>query len=229
MKTVESMHSLSHGRGASRISLEGPVQHGHFYRVFGKRFMDVLLVIVGTPFILPFMIFIAVLIKLEGGTVFYHQARLGKGGREFKFWKFRSMVQDADKKLDEYLASNPEAAREWHISQKLKHDPRITKIGHFIRKSSLDELPQIWNVLIGDMSLVGPRPMMPDQWELYPGVDYKKLLPGITGFWQVSERNDVSFAARAKFDADYNVKIGFFTDIRTLAQTLGAVCRGSGV
>ncbi len=188
-----------------------------------------LFVVTGTPFVFPFMIIIAVLIKMDGGSVFYHQARLGKDGREFKFWKFRSMVPDADKKLDEYLASNPEAAQEWRVSQKLRSDPRITRVGRVIRKTSLDELPQIWNVLVGDMSLVGPRPMMPQQWKLYPGADYKKLRPGITGFWQVSDRNEVSFAARAKFDADYNVKLSLYTDLRTLVRTVGAVCRGSGV
>jgi len=229
MKSVESMHGLPHGNSAGKLKVNGSNHDAPFYRSFGKRVLDVLFVLLGTPFVLPFMIIIAILIKKDGGPVFYHQARLGKDGREFKFWKFRSMVEDADQKLDAYLASNPKAAREWHISQKLRHDPRITKVGHFIRKTSLDELPQIWNVLIGDMSLVGPRPMMPDQWELYPGIDYKNLRPGMTGLWQVSDRNDVSFAARAKFDTEYNVKLGFITDMFTLARTCGAVCRGSGV
>ena len=229
MKVVDSVRELPKGSGASRIGLDSSGHNGRFYRDHGKRMLDVLFVVLGTPFVLPFMLIIALLIKIDGGKVFYHHPRLGKDGREFKFWKFRSMVEDADKKLEEHLASNPEAAREWHISQKLRHDPRITKVGRFIRKTSLDELPQIYNVLIGDMSLVGPRPMMPHQWKLYPGVDYKKLRPGITGFWQVSERNDVSFAARANFDADYNVKVSLYTDICTLARTVGAVCRGSGV
>jgi lipopolysaccharide/colanic/teichoic acid biosynthesis glycosyltransferase len=228
MKIVDGMHDLPRGSNASEL---GKVSgHGaRLYRSFGKRVLDVLFVVTGTPFVFPFMIIIAVLIKMDGGSVFYHQARLGKDGREFKFWKFRSMVPDADKKLDEYLASNPEAAQEWRVSQKLRSDPRITRVGRVIRKTSLDELPQIWNVLVGDMSLVGPRPMMPQQWKLYPGADYKKLRPGITGFWQVSDRNEVSFAARAKFDADYNVKLSLYTDLRTLVRTVGAVCRGSGV
>lgn len=228
MKIVNGMHDLPRGSNASKLG-DSTGHSARLYRSFGKRALDVLFVIMGTPFVLPFMIIIAVLIKMDGGSVFYHQARLGKDGREFKFWKFRSMVPDADKKLDEYLASNPEAAQEWRVSQKLRHDPRVTRVGRIIRKSSLDELPQIWNVLVGDMSLVGPRPMMPQQWKLYPGADYKKLRPGITGFWQVSDRNEVSFAARANFDADYNVKLSLYTDLHTLARTVGAVCRGSGV
>jgi len=228
MKMINGVHDLPRGGNASKL---GEVSdHGALlYRSFGKRILDVFLIIIGIPFVLPFMIIIALLIKSDGGPVFYHQARLGKDGREFKFWKFRSMVPDADKKLDQYLASNPGAALEWRISQKLRHDPRITRVGRIIRKTSLDELPQILNVLIGDMSLVGPRPMLPQQWKLYPGADYKKLRPGITGFWQVSDRNNVSFAARAKYDAEYNVKVSLYTDVCTLARTVGTVCRGSGV
>ena len=228
MKIVDGMHDLPLGSNASKLGMVSS-PGARLYRRFGKRLLDVLFVVIGTPFVLPFMIIIAVLIKMDGGSAFYHQARLGKDGREFKFWKFRSMVPDADKALDEFLASNPAAAEEWRVSQKLRHDPRITRVGRIIRKTSLDELPQIWNVLVGDMSLVGPRPMMPQQWELYPGTDYKRLLPGITGFWQVSTRNDVSFAARAKFDADYNSKLSLYTDLCTLARTVGAVCRATGV
>jgi len=228
MKIVNGVHDLPRGRSASKLSTISD-HSAWLYRNFGKRILDVLLVVIGTPFVLPFMIIIAILIKSDGGPVFYHQARLGKDGREFKFWKFRSMVPDADIRLGKYLASNPAAAQEWRISQKLRNDPRVTRVGRFIRKSSLDELPQIFNVLIGDMSLVGPRPMLPQQWKLYPGADYKKLRPGITGFWQVSDRNEVSFAARAKYDANYNMKLSLYTDLRTLALTAGTVYRGSGV
>ena len=122
----------------------------------------------------------------------------------FRLWKLRSMVVDADRKLEEYLCANPAARAEWDETQKLKDDPRITAAGRLIRKTSLDELPQLWNVLIGDMSLVGPRPMMPQQAELYPGRDYYRLRPGLTGLWQISDRNATSFAARAAYDAEYS-------------------------
>ena len=199
-----------------------------FYQRFGKRTLDITLILIGIPFVLPILILIAVLIKLEGGKVLFHQQRLGRNGRKFRFWKFRSMVADAEGQLGDYLDSNPAAAKEWHISQKLKHDPRITRIGHFIRKTSLDELPQLWNVLIGDMSLVGPRPMMPEQRSLYPGNHYELMRPGITGFWQVSDRNQVSFSERAIYDANYAQNISLATDIKTLFQTINAVCKGSG-
>jgi len=230
MKRVEYMRDMSADRSAGNLRIE--IRHKKnskcFYSQFGKRMLDIGLVVIGTPFVLPIMLIVAVLIKLEGGSVFFHQPRLGQHGKKFRFWKFRSMTPNAEQRLEEYLASNPEAEREWRVSQKLRHDPRVTRVGRFIRKTSLDELPQIWNVLVGDMSLVGPRPMLPQQWSLYPGKHYESLRPGITGFWQVSVRNHVSFAERAQFDADYARDMSLSTDVRTLFQTVGAVCRGSG-
>ena len=209
-------------------NVEAAVEKG-MYRNFGKRVMDIVLVLVGLPFVLPVMFVIALAIFKSGGPVFYSQARLGLNGRVFRLWKFRSMVVDADEALADYLASNPDSAKEWQISQKLRRDPRITTVGHFIRKTSLDELPQLLNVLKGDMSLVGPRPMMPEQREMYPGTRYEKLHPGISGFWQISERNNVSFAERARFDSEYYNKLSLATDIVVLTKTLAVVCRGSGV
>ena len=194
----------------------------------GKRLLDVLLVLLGLPFVLPVMILIALAIRLEGGPVFYSQPRLGQGGRSFRFWKFRSMCPDADARLARHLAADPKARREWQVTQKLRRDPRVTRVGRVLRCTSLDELPQLWNVLAGDMSLVGPRPMMPDQRPLYPGRDYERLRPGITGPWQVSARNDVSFAARARFDSRYAGEVGLRTAVVILWRTVGAVVRGSG-
>ncbi len=138
------------------------------------------------------------------------------------------MVSDADARLAEYLANDPQAKAEWDHAQKLKNDPRITRIGSFLRKTSLDELPQLWNVLKGDMSLVGPRPMMPRQQVLYPGTAYYALRPGITGTWQISDRNQCSFAARAEFDADYEQSLSFARDLHILLSTVGVVLRGTG-
>ncbi len=138
------------------------------------------------------------------------------------------MVEDADIRLKEYLDANPEAKAEWELTQKLKNDPRITSTGHFMRKTSLDELPQLWNVLRGDMSMVGPRPMMLEQAQLYPGADYYHLRPGVTGLWQISDRNDSTFAARATFDAQYVAGLSFKGDISIIAKTVGVVLRCTG-
>jgi lipopolysaccharide/colanic/teichoic acid biosynthesis glycosyltransferase len=138
------------------------------------------------------------------------------------------MVPGADALLEYHLRKNPEARREWDETQKLKNDPRITRIGAFLRKSSLDELPQLWNVLRGEMSLVGPRPMMVDQRTLYPGTAYFDLRPGITGLWQISERNETSFAERAVFDNRYLASLSLSLDVSILLRTVSVVLRGTG-
>ncbi|WP_417720587.1 sugar transferase [Salipiger sp.] len=199
-----------------------------FYRNAGKRAVDIGLVLVG---IIPVLLVVAVLsaiVALDGKSPFYLQKRVGRGGRIFHMWKLRSMVSDADALLEAHLAANPAAREEWNRSQKLREDPRITRIGRIIRKTSLDELPQLWNVLRGDMSLVGPRPMMVDQQDIYPGTAYYALRPGITGFWQTSVRNESSFAERAEFDAAYLRELSLGTDFRTLARTVTVVVNGTG-
>ncbi len=198
------------------------------YRAFGKRAFDIVCVLMALPAVLPVMLIMMILVATDGGNPFYSQMRVGRHGKSYRMWKLRSMVQDADAKLKDYLESNPEAKREWDHSQKLKRDPRITRVGRFLRKCSLDELPQLWNVLRGDMSLVGPRPMMVEQRDLYPGRDYYALRPGITGLWQVSSRNESSFADRARYDAVYNRELSFSTDLRLIVATVGVVCRATG-
>jgi lipopolysaccharide/colanic/teichoic acid biosynthesis glycosyltransferase len=178
--------------------------------------------------ILPLIALLALLISLDGHSPFYRQKRLGRHGRIFTLWKLRSMVAGADARLEAHLTADPVARAEWTLTQKLKEDPRITRIGRFLRKSSADELPQLWNVLRGDMSLVGPRPMMPDQASLYPGTAYYALRPGITGSWQVSARNDSSFADRARFDTDYERRVSAATDLAILLATVRVVLRGTG-
>lgn len=199
-----------------------------FYAVTGKRVLDLTIVLIGAPFVLPILLIVASVIKLDGGTVIYRQKRIGIGGREFNFLKFRSMMTDSDLLLQKHFLENPAAAAEWETMQKLDYDPRVTKFGRFIRKTSLDELPQLWNVLIGDMSLVGPRPMLPEQQKLYSGQDYKLMKPGITGVWQVSARNEVSFSRRAVFDSVYAQNIGFWFDLKILFQTIGAIFKSTG-
>ncbi len=193
-----------------------------------KRVLDVALVVCSLPVTLPLILIFALLVALDGANPFFIQRRVGKDGRVFRMLKLRSMVKDAESKLLDYLASNPDAKHEWDEKQKLCIDPRITLVGRIIRKSSIDELPQIYNVLVGDMSLVGPRPMLPSQREMYPGNAYYMLLPGLTGLWQVGARHETSFSARASYDADYYRKISFLTDISVIAKTVVVVLRGTG-
>lgn len=198
------------------------------YRMVFKRFLDLLAVAV---LILPVTLVVAVLavfVAKDGKSPFYVQKRVGKNGREFAMLKLRSMVPNAESVLQDYLAGNPEARAQWDEKQKLLDDPRITPIGHMIRKTSLDELPQLWNVLRGDMSLVGPRPMMPSQQELYPGQSYYEMRPGITGFWQVSERNETSFAQRAHYDNRYYDELSLGSDIGVMLKTVEVVLRAKG-
>ncbi|WP_299725560.1 sugar transferase [Devosia sp.] len=190
--------------------------------------IDLALVAVGGPFFLPLIMILVVLIRLDGGPALYLQPRIGRDGRVFRLWKLRSMVPNAEAALAAYLDANPDARAEWDSTQKLRHDPRLTAMGGFLRRYSLDELPQLWNVLIGDMSLVGPRPMMPSQRLLYPGTAYYDLRPGLTGLWQISERNNCTFAERAAYDNRYAQTVSARVDFAVLARTLGVVFRGTG-
>jgi exopolysaccharide production protein ExoY len=198
------------------------------YRRFIKRFFDVLAVLLAAPIVLPLVAVLALIVRRDGGPAFYVQSRVGQGGGLFRCWKLRSMVPNAEAELAAHLERHPEARREWAVHQKLKDDPRITPIGRVIRKMSLDELPQLWNVLRGDMSLVGPRPMMPEQSPLYSGDAYFRLRPGLTGFWQISERNGTAFADRAYYDDQYDSRLSFLTDTLVLIATVRVVLRGTG-
>ncbi|MEM8822327.1 MAG: sugar transferase [Pseudomonadota bacterium] len=193
-----------------------------------KRLLDISFVILISPVVLPLVLLLAALVTMDGGLPFYSQFRLGRGGRSFRMIKLRSMVVDADARLVEHLAADPAARAEWDRDQKLNSDPRITPIGAILRKLSLDELPQLWNVLRGDMSLVGPRPMMPSQRDIYPGHAYWRLRPGLTGPWQISGRSKTSFAARADFDQAYDATCSLSQDVRLLFATVGVVLRATG-
>lgn len=198
------------------------------YRSVFKRTLDLCAVALIAVPVTVVVCILAVVIAMDGKSPFYLQKRVGRNGREFKMIKLRSMVPNADVLLKSYLDENAEARKEWDLMQKLKHDPRITKIGHLIRKTSLDELPQIFNVLKGEMSLVGPRPMMPCQTSIYPGTAYYNMRPGITGLWQVSERNEASFAQRAFYDNQYEVEMSLMSDISVMLRTVQVVVQASG-
>ena len=184
--------------------------------------------ILAAPVVLPVVGALALLVASDGGKPFYLQERVGAGGRTFRMWKLRTMVPDAKAALDGLLARDEAARIEWETTQKLKNDPRITRVGQFLRRSSLDELPQLWNVFKGDMSLVGPRPMMPEQQILYSGDSYYRLRPGITGPWQVSARNLSTFADRARFDVHYDLNLSLPTDLRILSSTVRVILKATG-
>ncbi|RFP88081.1 sugar transferase [Rhodobacteraceae bacterium 63075] len=198
------------------------------YRNRFKRMLDILIVLIAAPAALLILLPLMALIALDGRPPIYSQLRIGKNGRAFRMFKLRTMVADADQILEAYLAQNPEARAEWDERQKLNHDPRITLFGAILRKSSLDELPQLLNVLLGQMAIVGPRPMMVGQQSLYPGRAYYEMRPGITGYWQIAERNETSFPQRAEYDAAYFRDLSFMTDARVIAKTVRVVLHGTG-
>lgn len=198
------------------------------YARAGKRALDIALAAAGLVVAAPLILVFALLVALDGNSPFFVQDRVGRGGRVFRMIKLRSMVADAEAALARHLADHPEAAREWDLRQKLTDDPRITGVGQFLRRTSLDELPQLVNVLKGDMSLVGPRPMLPCQQAIYPGTAYYALRPGITGLWQVSERHGSEFVRRADYDQRYLDELTFGLDLATLVRTVSVVLRGTG-
>jgi len=198
------------------------------YPGLGKRLFDLAFVaFIALPVVVVLGI-LALLVATDGHSPFYVQKRLGRHGKVFRMYKLRSMVPNADKVLAAYLDSNPAARLEWDRDQKLKNDPRITAVGRLIRKTSLDELPQFFNVLKGDMSVVGPRPMMCEQKDLYHGTEYYEMRPGITGAWQTSVRNESSFEQRVEYDRDYFYRLSLKTDIKIVLRTFGVVLRATG-
>ena len=214
--------------GSPVLGTPDPSYEDSFYAARAKRFMDVALVLLTAPITAPVILLLALFVRLGGRSAFYQQTRVGKNGKTFKLVKLRTMVHDADETLDAYLEANPAARAEWDATQKLKDAPRITKIGKFLRKTSLDELPQLWNILRGDMSIVGPRPMMECQRAMYPGVAYFRMRPGLTGYWQISDRNDAEFVRRAHFDTRYYEDRSFSVDMSVILRTAAVVLRGTG-
>ncbi len=205
-----------------------PALHGGYARL-GKRLLDIALAGVALLLAAPVLALLALALWIESGNPFYTQERLGLNGRRFRMFKLRTMVMNAEAKLADCLAADPVLRAEWALTQKLKRDPRITPLGRLLRKTSMDELPQILNVLKGDMSLVGPRPMLPDQMPLYLNpTAYTGLRPGITGLWQVTARNENSFDLRAILDLRYAQRLSFGYDLRIIAATFGAVWRATG-
>jgi Undecaprenyl-phosphate galactose phosphotransferase WbaP len=196
-----------------------------------KRALDLLGTVIGGVLISPLVFAIAVLVKFDSpGPAFYGHRRLGAGGKHFLCWKFRTMHANAERLLDKHLQDNPFLRAEWERNQKLRDDPRITRVGHLLRQTSLDELPQLWNVLRGEMSLTGPRPIVDAEVPKYGEVYklYKRIKPGMSGFWQVSGRSDTSYAERVEMDSYYVRNWSVWLDLIILARTAKIVLLSRG-
>ena len=224
-----------HGRGLARhnplvrtrIVRRPDVPKGWFAL---KRAIDV----VGSGFLLislaPVFMILASSVGLSGRPIFFSQQRIGKDGRRFRCFKFRTMVPQAEDALTKLLESHPKLSEEWQQTRKLRDDPRVTQVGAFLRRTSLDELPQLFNVLMGEMSLVGPRPIVQQELNLYARASgwYLAARPGMTGLWQISGRNDIGYRKRIALDTYYVRNQGFLLDAVILLRTIRVVIRGSG-
>ena len=199
--------------------------------LFFKRLLDLFLIIIFSPILIPVFLILIFLTKITSkGPVFYGHKRVGQYGKEFKCWKFRSMCIDADKKLEEILANNPDMRAEWEKDRKFTNDPRVTKFGKFLRKTSLDELPQLINIFLGQMSFVGPRPVTESELDKYgPYKDYVlSVSPGLSGMWQTSGRSDTEYEERISLDSYYIQNWSIWLDIWILIKTVYVVLKGRG-
>ncbi len=198
---------------------------------WGKRTMDLVLVLLCLPVLLLMIASVALAVRMTSpGPIFFSHRRIRGHGRFFSMWKFRTMCVNSAEVLETYLAANPEARAEWRKTHKLKHDPRVTTVGEFLRRTSLDELPQLWNVVTGSMSLVGPRPIVAAEVEKYGEffADYCMVKPGVTGLWQVSGRSQLSYPERVQLDRQYAHNWSLGADVRILGRTLSSVANQDG-
>ena len=213
--------------------LKEKIKEKHIIYSFFKRLIDILGGLVGIILLVPITLCVYLarkILKEDDGPLFYEQLRIGKNGKKFRLYKYRSMCIDADKKLKEYLAENEEARKEFEENQKLKDDPRITKIGDFLRKTSLDELPQMINILKGEMSFIGPRPVVDGEIEKY-GINKQKFLsvkPGLTGYWQANGRSNTTYAERMDMELYYVDNQSLWLDIKIFFKTFISVIKKEG-
>ena len=218
----------------SSIELENYNTHVFSLKIYlaVKRFFDIVFALIGCLFILPIAVIIKIAYLLTGDkeSIFFSQDRVGRDGKTFKFYKFRTMIPDADKVLQELMENDLEITREYTINKKLENDPRVTKVGKFLRNYSIDELPQLLNILKGDMSLIGNRPYLvreiKDMGDYYN--DIVKTKPGLTGYWQVSGRNDVTFKKRLKLESYYSNNLSLHLDVKIFFKTFVVVLLKKG-
>ena len=202
------------------------------YITWQKRTLDFMLVMVSLPVVLVVVGMFWGLNRLNGGSGFFVQKRVGLNGQHFNLLKLRTMHENAEERLEAVLASNPDMRAEWKTKQKLANDPRVTRIGRFMRRTNIDELPQLFNVLKGEMSLVGPRPFLPAQEAMYVsegGQSYYQMLPGLSGLWQISARSTSNFLVRVKYDEDYARNISLWMDLRIIFRTFPTFLHRTGV
>ena len=212
------------------VSLAAPLIPRHLYARFGKRALDVILATCLLPVLLPVIALLYVLVRRDGGSGFYGHTRIGLHGRRFRCWKLRTMVPDSDAILAQTLTQDPLAALEWARAFKLDKDPRVTRLGALLRQTGLDELPQIWNVLRGEMSFVGPRPITAGELAFYDG-DHQTYLaqkPGVTGLWQVEGRGDGCHRKRVALDHRYRIEKSLPVDLVLIVRTAGLVFAAQG-
>jgi lipopolysaccharide/colanic/teichoic acid biosynthesis glycosyltransferase len=225
--------NISYEIASGPISASGGVSRrprSGIYAAFGKRVCDLVFAFALLPILIPVIAVLWGLTRLDGGPGFFGHKRVGKDRRQFSCWKIRTMVPDAEAKLKQYLSENPDARAQWQRDFKLDNDPRITRLGNFLRKTSLDELPQIWNVIRGEMSFVGPRPVVQDELLRYGESEkfYLSVRPGITGLWQVSGRNNISYADRVRMDRIYASRYSMLQDTKIIAKTATVVLFPTG-
>lgn len=217
--------------GKSRAGLRPAARPAAPVGGMAKRGLDIVLVLLGLLLLWPLILGLVVLLKvMDPGPVLYGHRRVGFGGREFRCWKFRTMVVDGDAVLERYLRENPAEAAIWGEQRKLVNDPRVTRLGAVLRKLSLDELPQLLNVLKGEMSLVGPRPVVQAELDHYAGSarHYLATRPGLTGLWQISGRSDTTYAERVRLDRFYVTNWSLWRDLRIIFLTIPAVALSRG-
>lgn len=231
--TIEDSYSytdvLGHSSSRSQRFSSEPSELFRYKVV--KRGVDIALMVVSLPVVLLVLAVVALLVKLSSpGPVFYSHRRIRRGGTFFSMWKFRTMCVNSADVLEEYLARHPEARAEWNRTHKLRDDPRVTPVGRFLRRYSLDELPQLWNVASGEMSLVGPRPIVAAEVEKYGDCFdcYCSVVPGLTGLWQVSGRSELSYDERVALDCEYVARWSLTKDAMILMKTLSSVVNQDG-
>lgn len=199
--------------------------------LFAKRLVDIILILLFSPILLPVTLIISIGVKVSSpGPIFYGHKRVGKNGKVIKCWKFRSMYKNSQEMLEQILATDPKMKEEWEKDRKFVNDPRVTKFGKFLRKTSLDELPQLWNIFVGEMSFVGPRPVTQEELEKYgSNTDYiLSVTPGLSGMWQISGRSDTGYEERINLDTYYIQNWSFWLDIWIIIKTVWVVIKGKG-
>lgn len=236
MKVIKD-YSFSNEQAINEIVLENDTINnkkiGIYIEKGIKRIFDIFVGLIGTLLLIPITIGVYIakkILKEDDGPIFYDQLRIGKDSKHFKLYKYRSMIVGADEILKEYLSNNEEARIEFEQNQKLKNDPRITKLGNFLRKTSLDEFPQFINILKGDMSLVGPRPIVDREIELF-GDKMKtvhSVRPGLTGYWAANGRSDTTYEQRVKMEAYYAENFSLLLDIKIILKTIKSVIKKEG-